>query len=69
MQTTEEKLILEGENYNANNKVNELEQNVLLLKAENHQLNEYLRDKKAAQENDKSIEWSYKIEELQKDIA
>jgi len=33
------------------------------------QLNDMLNDKKEALENDRSIEWSYKIEELQNDIA
>ena len=33
------------------------------------QLNEVIRDKKAAIENDRSLEWSYKIEELQNDIS
>lgn len=42
---------------------------MLLLKEENLQLNDYLREKKIALENDKSLEWSYKIEELQLDIS
>jgi hypothetical protein len=46
-----------------------MEQTLQLLKGENQQLSDYLREKKAAQENDQSIEWSYKIEELQRDIA
>jgi chromosome segregation ATPase len=46
-----------------------MEEAVLLLKEENLQLNDYLREKKAALESDKSMEWSYKIEELQLDIS
>lgn len=46
-----------------------MEEAVLLLKEENLQLGEYLREKKAVQENDKSLEWTYKIEELQLDIS
>ena len=32
-------------------------------------MSEYLREKKMAQESDKSLEWSYKIEQLQMDIS
>jgi hypothetical protein len=39
------------------------------LKGENQQLGEYLREKKNTHENDQRIEWSFKIEELQRDIA
>lgn len=39
-----------------------MEEAVLVLKEENMQLNEMLNEKKEALENDKSLEWSYKIE-------
>ena len=41
-----------------------MEDAVLELKEENMELSELLREKKAAIENDRSLEWSYKIEEL-----
>ena len=46
-----------------------MEEAVLMLKQENLQLGDILRRKEAAQETDKSLEWSYKIEELQMDIS
>lgn len=65
----EERIMIETENRNLKNELSEIEEALLLLKEENLQLNDYLREKKLALENDKSLEWSYKIEELQLDIS
>ncbi len=39
-----------------------MEEAVLMLKEENLQLTELLQEKKEALDNDKSLEWSYRIE-------
>jgi hypothetical protein len=41
----------------------------MALKEENMQLVDELRDRRVAIENDKSVEWSIKIEQLQNDIS
>jgi len=61
--------MLESENKSIREELVEMEEALLMLKEENLQMNDYLRDKKVALENDKSLEWSYKIEELQRDIS
>lgn len=41
----------------------------MILKEENMSLLDSLKDKRVVIENDRSIEWSIKIEQLQNDIA
>ena len=51
----EERIMIETENRNLKNELSEIEEALLLLKEENLQLNDYLREKKIALENDKSL--------------
>ena len=46
-----------------------MEEAVMVLKEENSQLVDDLRDRRVNMENDKSVEWSIKIEQLQNDIS
>ena len=46
-----------------------MEEAVMVLKEENFQLVDDLRDRRVNMENDKSVEWSIKIEQLQNDIS
>ena len=46
-----------------------MEEAVMVLKEENLQLVDDLRDRRVNMENDKSVEWSIKIEQLQNDIS